>query len=202
MSSGLRRRCSMGQEIPKCLHALGEYQDRGSVGTALYAFGLLRAYAVGERDEWLAEWEIRGCIDVPARDLDYAALGFSHRPSIVDVWAAARWCRERDVMRDVTATKGQLKSMHDTGLIERERKVWFNNAWAIPFEQALFVQKYLRVRPFLKRVLGPAARWDVDMISALPLPTLLGVLCHPKLIRELCDTISDMHQKKEAARCH
>ena len=155
-----------------------------SVGSALRCFEYLSQFAHGERGSILTREEVEDCVDVDMRELRISGLHYPYH--ILTVWGYARWCRERDAVRFVDIGKNAVRRLAYAGFVERERKCWFHNEWAIPLEGVLRLCKHMKLRPYLKKVLGAVARWDTDALTMLPLPALLGIITSPKLIKATC----------------
>ena len=143
---------------------------------------------MGERNDQVSSDDVHACLDFPTRDL----LGpLPHKLS--ELWKISQWCRERDVMHYAGVDKETIKFLADSNLVQREEKPWFRHpkksvygSLAMPLYQALLVKKYALLRPFLKRTMGAVGRPDIDMLTLLPLGTLLGVIVDKQLCRLLC----------------
>ena len=158
----------------------GDYRD--SMGTALYCLDALTDYVLGVRDGALTRGELERCFDVPFNRVS-RLLGKD--PTILEVWEIAQWVRERDVRRHMGSDVNALRRMKKAGYAHAEPKPWFRGHLAMPLLDALRVEKYMKLRPFLKNAQLHVDRYDTDALSLLPLSALLGVMVRPAFLRQI-----------------
>jgi len=162
----------------------GQYLD--SITTAEHCYLLVEEYAAGVRPPTLSWAEVVASFDVPISRLP-KELTRRRKRHVLDIWEYAQWVRIRDVVRWSGVNKSALWRMKSAGYLRYESKYWFTyESEAMTYKDALYVQKYMLLRPFLKRCLGAADRWDVDTLSILPLGTLLGIITNRGLAQQLC----------------
>ena len=163
----------------------GEPRFRDSVGSAMYCYSIVEAFAAGEHNGLLTIDELRASFDIPYHDIKrWVPVSYPYR--VMDVWEHAQWCRARDVARWADLHKNAVMRLANSGYATWEYKPWFHKERALTLEGVLWIGKYMKLRPFLKRVICPVSRFDNDALIVLPLSELLGVITRPDLVRMFC----------------
>lgn len=165
----------------------GQPRFYDSIGSAMYCYSIVEAFAAGEHNGLLTRDELRACFDVPYRDIKkHIPVSYPYR--VLDVWEHAQWCRARDVARWADLHKNAVMRLAHAGYATWEFKPWFHKERALTLEGALRIGKYMKLRPFLRKAMGVAGRFDIDALLVLPLSELLGIITRPQLIRMFCSS--------------
>lgn len=106
-----------------------------------------------------------------------------------DVWEYAQWCRARDVLRYFNWDKNSIRIWQDQGMVAPSQPAWFNGEYALTLYDAYRVNKYMRTRSHLMKILGPVPMVDTDSFSVLPLQELCCLLSQPGLVKTLASPI-------------
>lgn len=162
-----------------------------SISTAQTALGFLEKFACGSRGPNLSLSETLQCLSVSLSDIpELCGDQKKTEYNVLEVWEYAQWCRARDVLRYFSWDKNSVRIWQDNGMVEVRNLSWFHGDYALTLYDAYRVNKYMRTRAHLMKILGPVPQIDTDCFSLLPMTELSCLLSRPSLVRQLATPIS------------